>query len=866
MGERLALVGFLAVSAVTSLCLGTVTAERDLAESALTADIAARVAAEAQKASAEAALAADRARFATLLAHSHDAIAVITRDGRTTFITEAITRLSGRTPAELIGKSTFANVHPEDMTLVQLSFADTLAHPGLPTKVEFRLRRADGCWIWLEVLATNHLDDPAVDGVVINLRDVTERREVETQFRETRNLLETTGGLAKIGGWEYLIAEQRLIWSQQTYRIHEVSPSEYVPDPATALDFYLPDGRDLIREAGARAIATGEGWDYVLPFVTARGNRLWVNAIGQLEKRGDAPYRLFGTFQDVTARVEAERAIERSEDRYRNLFDAAPVAIWEEDMTGIADWFAELRAEGITDLAAHLATHPNLALEAIHRIRVLNVNQAAVAMNRASSKEELMASLPKLLSTETGTAFATELVALWNGARTLRVETRATRLNGEPADIVLHLGVPAAGGAPDFSRVVVLAVDVTDQKRLEEQFRQSQKLEAVARLAGGIAHDFNNLLTVINGFSELIAAEAPADSAIKALISHIQTAGARGADLTRQLLAFSRKQTPSASPVDLVTVIEGLRPLLAPLIGEEVSLVTRLSPVPRVLADRGQLESVVMNLCVNARDAMPTGGTLTIETSAVEVGDFPAPDDPPAGEWVVLSVTDTGTGIPEEVRPHLFEPFFTTKELGKGTGLGLSTVYGITTTAGGHIRFTTATACGTTFHIYLPTVVNTASKSVRSGPDAKAEPSSQGTLDSEPLRLPQPTVRPSPDSPLILLVEDQSAVRELSARVLEETGFEVITCADGLEALEKLVDLPRSLSVLVTDVRMPRMTGRELAARVRKSFPELKVLFVSGYTEEVSDPNEAFLAKPFNIDELADAVIALRGAAPPPRL
>ncbi|MCE9565321.1 MAG: PAS domain S-box protein [Planctomycetes bacterium] len=857
MGERLALVGFLAVSAVTSLCLGTVTAERDTAEAALTADIAARVAAESQKAIAEAALAADRARFATLLAHSHDAIAVMNAEGRTTFVSAAITQLTGRTPAELMGGSTFANVHPDDLTLVQLTFADTLAHPGLHTKAEFRVQTTDGRWIWLEALATNHLDEPAVAGVVVNIRDVTERREVETQFREARTLLEVTGALARIGGWEYVIPEKRLTWSQQTYRIHELSPGEYTPSPETALEFYAPEARPLIVEAGQTAIATGQGWDLVLPFITARGNRLWVNAIGQLEMRGDKPYRLYGTFQDVTARIEAEKAVERSEDRYKNLFEAAPVAIWEEDLTGIADWFATLRASGIVDLDAHLVAHPDLVTDAVKLIRVRDVNQAAVAMNRAADKAELVSNLSKLLGSESSAAFSAELVGLWNGERALRLETRSVRLTGEPTDVVLHVGVPNDGGRPDLSRVVVLAVDVTDQKRLEEQFRQAQKLEAVARLAGGIAHDFNNLLTVINGFSELIAAEAAPGSAVKALITHIQAAGERGADLTRQLLAFSRKQSPVAGPVDLAAVVEGLRPLLAPLIGEEVKLVTRIEPVPKVLADRGQLESVVMNLCVNARDAMPDGGTLTVETGVVEIADTPGPDDPPLGRWVVLSVSDTGTGIPEEVRPHLFEPFFTTKELGKGTGLGLSTVYGIAATAGGHIRFTTATDCGTTFHIYLPTAAMGASlfpaQPVSESLDGVAH-SAENHTALPPARSP---ITPIAGTPLIMIVEDQFAIRELSARVLEETGFEVVTAADGLEAIGKLIDLPRPLGVLVTDVRMPRMTGRELADRVRLTYPEVKVLFVSGCTEELSSLNEAFLAKPFNLDELTDAVIAI---------
>jgi PAS domain S-box-containing protein len=853
---NLVLVAFLGVSSVTALSLGAVTAERDAALARLAADIDARVAAESarvtaevNKTVAEAALAADRALFAALLEHSQDAIVVVDADGRTAFASDAVTRLTGRTPAELVGASAFEYVHPDDLALARLAFADCLAHPTLATRAEFRVRTADGRWVWLEALGTNHLGNPAVAGVVLNVRDVTERRETDNRLRKARELLESTGRLARIGGWEYVIPEDRLVWSEQTYRIHGVTPVAYTPTVADAIDFYAPEARPVIRAAVERGMTTGEPWNLTLPFVTDAGRPLWVNAIGQVEFRDGRPYRLFGTFQDVTERVESERAVERSESRYQNLFESAPVAIWEEDLTAVAEWFAGLRASGVTDLAAHFAAHPTLAAAVMRMIRVCDVNRAAVVMNRAADKAELLTGWHRLFTTETLAAFATELVALWNGQRTLMLETRAARLNGEPIDVVLHMRVPEVAGQPDFTRVVLIALDVTDQKRLEDQFRQSQKLEAVGRLAGGIAHDFNNLLTVINGFTELLLAEAEAGPTVRDLAGHIRDAGGRAADLTRQLLAFSRKQPPTACPVDLAAVVTGLRPLLTSLVGDEVRLVTRLAPVPPVLADKGQLESVVMNLAVNARDAMPKGGTLTVETRLTETG---RGGDLPPGRWVVLSVADTGTGIPAEVRPHLFEPFFTTKEVGKGTGLGLPTVYGIVTTAGGHVRYDTAPDCGTTFRVYLPAASDERGQRTEDrGQKSEEEPNLSSVLC--PL---------SSDCPRVLLVEDQPAVRALAAQILAGEGFAVTEAEDGPDALAKLSALPSPPDVLVTDLQMPRMNGRELADRVRALRPGVRVLFVSGFAPEEILPastgaNEAFLPKPFGSDELVAAVRGL---------
>ena len=436
------------------------------------------------------------------------------------------------------------------------------------------------------------------------------------------------------------------------------------------------------------------------------------------------------------------------------------------------------------------------------------------------------------------------------------MECRVGRLDGTLADQIVHLRIPE--GESGFSRAVAIALDVTEQKLLEEQYRQAQKLEAIGRLAGGVALDFNNLLSVINGFAELILSTNTAGPDVHDLAAHIRDAGDRAADLTRQLLAFSRKQPAAAGPLDLAAVVTGICPLLAPLLGNEVRMVSQLTPVPPVCVDKGQFEQVVMNLVVNARDAMPEGGTLTLATDVIEVGASEG-TDLPAGRWVVFSVADTGTGIREEVRPHLFEPFFTTKELGRGTGLGLSTVYGIVTTAGGQLRYDTATGRGTTFRVYLP-----AAKEKAAGSEVSSSTAGED--------LPRPALGPSTANgstratPVrVLLVEDVPEVRALALQILRCVDFAVTEAEDADDAIGKLHAMSDPPDVLVTDMQMPGMNGHELAARIRADHPSIRVLFVSGYAPETpprADPSgagarEAFLPKPFTPDELSRAVRGL---------
>ncbi|MBI4167188.1 MAG: CHASE3 domain-containing protein [Acidobacteria bacterium] len=391
-----------------------------------------------------------------------------------------------------------------------------------------------------------------------------------------------------------------------------------------------------------------------------------------------------------------------------------------------------------------------------------------------------------------------------------------------------------------------LQIEITERKSVEAQLLQSQKMEAIGRLAGGIAHDFNNLLTVITGFSDLLLEMPDGDTTMRGYAAEIQKAGERAALLTRQLLAFSRRQILLPEVLDLNTVVIEVDTMLRRLIREDIELKTILSPgLGRVRVDPGQVHQILMNLAVNARDAMPRGGKLIIETANVELDNAYARRhaEVKPGPYVMLAVSDTGIGMTDEIKSHIFEPFFTTKEKGKGTGLGLATVYGIVKQSEGSIWIYSELGRGATFKIYLPRVEEAAD------PRAPRE-----TLDSLPAV-----------SGTILLVEDEPGVRRLARRVLESRGYTVLEAGRGDEALQVSERHEGAIHLLLTDVIMPGMSGRELADRLGPKRPETKLLFMSGYTDEsvlhhgVLESGIAFVQKPFTPDTLAQKVREMLG-------
>ncbi len=568
-------------------------------------------------------------------------------------------------------------------------------------------------------------------------------------------------------------------------------------------EFILPAHREAFRALHKRVMA---GEDGVLEFevLGLEGARRWLetHAVPLRDKQGNVE-ALLGVTRDVTERrqVNAEMQLQSS------ALNAAADAIVITDRGGTILWVN----------SAFVTLTGYTADEAVGR------NPRALVKSGLHDRAFYQNMWDTILA---GRAWRGELTnRRKDGTRYLEEQT-ITPVRASPTAQITHF--------------VAVKRDISAQRELEAQFLQSQKMETVGRLAGGVAHDFNNLLTVINGTAELMLLGAGSDDPATAELQAIADAGQRAAQLTRQLLAFSRKQMLQVEPLDLSAAVNEMQSMVRRMVGEDVALVLQLADnLDLVRADPGQLDQVILNLVVNARDAMPRGGTLTISTRNVEFAGASesAQASLQAGRHVLLSIQDTGVGMDDATREQIFEPFFTTKEMGRGSGLGLSTVYGIVRQSGGSIGVTSEPGSGTTFNIFLPSV----DAAERPHPAARPAAGNSGTET-------------------VLVVEDEPALRRLSERALQKAGYVVLTAGTAEEGAATLEAQRGRVHLLLTDIVLPGMSGRELAAQVAPLHPGLRVLFTSGYTDDtvlrhgVSTHTAMFLPKPFTVEELVRKV------------
>jgi len=560
---------------------------------------------------------------------------------------------------------------------------------------------------------------------------------------------------------------------------------------------------DRLEESGelGQRVGSGEPLTYEVEMADQDGRRVRIEVGGDRLPPGDAPVRLN---RGLAERRRAEQSVRESEWRLRELLRTAPLLVVVLDGDGNITFCNDylLRLTGWTAAEALGKNWTANFVPAGERERINEVWSAAGEGDGAPAHYE-------------------SAILGRDGA-------------GHPVE---WDSIPLRDLAGAVGATASLGRDITERRAMEAGYRQAQKLESIGQLAGGVAHDFNNLLTVINGYGELLLATLGEREPARVGVLAICAAGERAASLTRQLLAFSRRQLLQPAVLDLNTVLVEAQQMLQRMIGEEIELIARLEPaLGLVRADSGQIHQLLMNLAVNARDAMPQGGRLILESANVELAD--ASGGVPAGTYSRVSVTDTGCGMSDEVKAHLFEPFFTTKEAGRGTGLGLSTVYGIVRQNGGYVRVESAPGAGTAFHIFLPQLRGLAAEAAIAPTEQTAE---RGTET-------------------ILLAEDDRQVRELVADFLKRYGYNVLKAAGGEEAQGVSAAYQGEIPLVVTDVAMPGMSGIELAEWLKIQRPGIRVLYITGYAEREAagpagmPPGAQCLRKPFGATALAGKV------------
>jgi PAS domain S-box-containing protein len=750
--------------------------------------------------------------FRALIENALDIIIILDPEGVIRYGSPSIERVLGYVPASLVGAKAAKLLHPDDVSGVDEAIEAAVSHIGDPdraTVVEARVRHKDGSWRILEGIGKRLLGYPYVAGIVVNVRDVTERKQAEEARRQAeekyRSLFENA-----VEGIFQGSPEGRFLTSNPALArmLGYSSPEDVISSIRdTRRQLWVdPERREeyvrLLEENGAV-----RGFECQL--IRKDKSIIWVSLCARAVR--DTEGKVFcyeGTAEEITERKRVEEALRESAAELKEAQRVAQLGSWSWIVNSDTVTWSE-------ELYNIFGRDPELPAISYKDQSGFYTAESWTLLNKTVK-----------LTLETGEPYELELEVLRTDGTTRRIVTRGAVIRDQNGRVIRLHGT---------------AQDITEQKRLEAQFMQAQKMEAVGVLAGGVAHDFNNLLTVINGYSDFLLNDLARDDPRRDDLEQIKRAGQRAASLTSQLLAFSRKQVLQPRILDLNDEMLEASAILRRLIGEDIDLVAvPQSGLGLVKADPGQVQQIIMNLAVNARDAMPQGGKLTIETANANVDQNYVRKHPAGsiGRYVMLAISDNGMGMDGQTQSHVFEPFFTTKGPRKGTGLGLSTVYGIVKQSGGFIWVYSELGKGTTFKVYLPRVEGKADKFASYGME---ELSLQG-------------------NETVLLVEDEPSMRTLATRILRAQGYTMLQASNGEEALRIAHEFTGKIHLVLTDVVMPEMSGNMMVSRLEAARPGIKVLFVSGYPKNaivhhgVLNSNVAFLPKPFTADALARKV------------
>lgn len=783
-----------------------------------------------QRASSEQGMSIGPEQLAALLDSAREFHAVLSDDGTILFTSTGFARVLGYSPDERAGRPITDLLHPSESANARTRLAELAAAPGTTIVERCRLRSKEGSWRWFECTARNRLHDRSIEGIIATFLDVTDMHRMEAERQVISDVIHALNQTANLDQLLEQVhqALKKVLYAENCYiALHDpventfhfpffvdqfdtTPPPKKVDRSCTAYVFRTGCAMLIPQAEFDRLAAKGEvelvgspspAWLGV-PLKTPTAT---IGVLGVQHYENENAYDIRdlefldsvgGHIAIAIERRRAEDALRRSESIFRLLFSQNPLPTWvidQETLGFIQVNQATIEQYGYTaDEFKKLTTFDILAPEEAERLREHFRHSPMQGRHIGHWKHRK----------KDGTTFEVEI-----SSHEFIYGDRRVRL--------------------------VVAQDISERHLLEEQLRQAQKMEAVGRLAGGVAHDFNNLLMVIKGHIDLLL-HGPAISArIARKIEQIDHAADRATSLTRQLLAFSRLQVLQPRVMNLNNVVEEMGRLLPRLIGEDIELLIGLSAdLGSIRADASQMEQIIMNLAVNARDAMPGGGRLRIETSNAELDDSYTASHPivRSGRYILLNVTDTGTGMDPETQAHIFEPFFTTKEQGKGTGLGLATVYGIVKQSGGFIWVYSELGKGTSFKIYLPRV-----------DEPVEDPGSSKSAGEAPR-----------GTETILLAEDENDVREVAREFLESGGYTVLEASNGAEAVRLAAAHKGKIDLLVTDMVMPGMTGPELASRLQKDNLNIRVIYMSGYSEQAaveaaqSQTLTRLLTKPFS--------------------